>query len=86
MNEYRIFLRTGAAVTVRAGAFTKNKYEVLFFEDEVSRERNDEPVFENVVAAFRHEELAGFVRADRLGAAEAAPDESGSPHADRLEA
>jgi hypothetical protein len=76
MHEYRVFLRTGAAVTVRAGAFTKNKDEVLFFEDEVARERNDEPVFEHVVAAFRHEELAGFARTDHLGPAEGPSSES----------
>lgn len=62
MTEYVIFLKNGHALTIRAGAFTKTAYEVLFFEEEIVRGRNDKPKYEAAVASFMHEELAGFAR------------------------
>lgn len=66
MTEYVIFLRNGNATTIQAGSFTKTQYEVLFFEGEVQRYRNDNPNYEAAIASFTHEELAGFVQKDYL--------------------
>lgn len=66
MNEYVIFLQNGNATTITADSFTKTPYEVLFFEGEVKRRRNDDPNFEAAVAVFLHDQIAGFVQKNHM--------------------
>lgn len=66
MNEYVIFLKDGNATTITADAFTKTPYEVLFYEGDVPRRRNDDPNFEAAVAVFLHDQIAGFVQKQNL--------------------
>jgi len=66
MQEYIIYLRNGTTTTIRAGSFTKTKFEVLFYEGGVVHERNQEPSFDDAVAVFLHEEIAGFARAEHV--------------------
>ncbi len=66
MSEYVIFLQDGNATTITADSFTKTRYEVLFFEGEVPRKRNDQPQYEDAVAAFTHDKIAGFAKRTNL--------------------
>lgn len=66
MSEYVIYLRNGDTTTIRADAFTKTKFEVLFYDDAVVRERNNEPSFDDAIAVFLHEEIAGFALSDHV--------------------
>lgn len=66
MQEYVIYLRNGDTTTIRAGSFTKTKFEVLFYEENIERERNQDPSFDDAVAVFLHDEIAGFAVADHV--------------------
>lgn len=70
MSEYVIFLQDGNATTITADSFAKTRYEVLFFEGDVPRTRNDQPKYEDAIAAFTHDKIAGFVKRDNLAANE----------------
>ena len=63
---YRVYLRSGTTVTIDADSFSKTEYEVLFYDGEPKRQRNQNPDYEKAVAVFRHEELAGFVENSRV--------------------
>jgi hypothetical protein len=66
MNEYVIYLRNGDTATIRAQSFTKTKFEVLFYDGSVVRERNNDPSFDDAIAVFLHEEISGFARAEHV--------------------
>jgi hypothetical protein len=63
---YVIYLRTGHRTTIEAASFTKTDDEVLFYEGDPKRQRNQKPNYEAAVAAFRHEEIAGFAHRDHV--------------------